>query len=176
MPTDTIFTTFQTPLGLVYVEATGCAITRIRTLPTNDQQLYLKGKRQENHPLLLQAKAELEAYFFHHGKEFTLPLDLAGSAFDRLVWETLQNIPFGHAATYGEVASVIGKPRAARAVGSACRRNPIWLVVPCHRVIGSDKKLRGYAGGLDKKQWLLNHEDCVLKRQHMEDKIFATHY
>ena len=168
--TSTIHTIFNSPLGMVYVEANGVAVTRIRTLPTNDPMLYVRGERKDNHPLLMQAKAELESYFFYQGQEFSVPVDMAGSDFDKLVWDTLINIPYAHVATYSEIAEIIGKPRAARAVGSACRRNPIWLIVPCHRVIGTDKKLRGYAGGLEKKQWLLNHEECVLKRAILEDK------
>ncbi len=165
MTSATFHTLYNTPLGLVYIEGNNQYIMRIRTVPTNDYAYYVKGTRRDNHPLLREAKHALEEYFYYQTKSFDLPLSLAGSDFDKQVWESLQNIPYGHLATYGDVAASVGKPRAARAVGSACRRNPIWLIVPCHRVIGSDKKLRGYAGGLDKKQWLINHEECMLKRE-----------
>ena len=155
---------------MVYIEAQNNFITRVRCIPTNDQEAYTKGTRLDNHPVIAQAKAELEAYFYYQNQEFTVPLDLAGSNFDKLVWATLLSIPYAHSASYADVAAAIGKPRAARAVGSACRRNPIWIIVPCHRIIGTDKKLKGYAGGLDKKQWLLNHEQCIIKREELDNQ------
>lgn len=175
MTSNLFYTLLTTPLGLVYIEANQHFITRVRTVPTNDYASYTRGEKRDNHPLIAQARHALEDYFYHHEKEFDLPLDLAGSDFDKQVWNALLSIPYGHLATYSEVAAAIGKPRAARAVGSACRRNPIWLIIPCHRVIGTDKKLHGYAGGLDKKQWLINHEDCVLKREKLDQPSHIYH-
>lgn len=90
-----------------------------------------------------------------------LPLDLHGSAFQRRVWRALREIPLGATASYGEIARRVGSPGAARAVGDANRRNPIAIVVPCHRVIGGDGRLVGYAGGLARKRWLLAHEAAM---------------
>ena len=99
----------------------------------------------------------LSAYF---EREFLLPppLDLRGSAFEQKVWKALLTIPVAHATTYGTLAAGLGIPGSARAIGTAVRRNPISLIVPCHRVIGADGALTGYGGGLRQKQWLLLHE------------------
>jgi len=102
--------------------------------------------------------AQLEAYFEGVLTAFALPLVPAGSPFQRQVWRALERIPYGATRTYGEVARTLGRPAAARAVGGAIGRNPISVVVPCHRVIGSDGSLTGFGGGLHVKSWLLAHE------------------
>ena len=102
--------------------------------------------------------AELEEYFEGTRTSFSFPIQLVGTAFQKAVWEELQKIPYGQTRTYGEIASAIGRPKAARAVGIACGKNPVWIVVPCHRVIGKNDTLTGYAGGLDLKQKLLELE------------------
>jgi len=105
---------------------------------------------------------QLREYFDGTRKEFDLPIKLSGTNFQRLVWENLQKIPFGERVSYGDVAQAIGNPNAQRAVGNANNHNSIVIIVPCHRVIGSDGKLVGYAGGLWRKTWLLEHEAKVL--------------
>jgi methylated-DNA-[protein]-cysteine S-methyltransferase len=107
------------------------------------------------------AAAQLEQYFGGLRREFTLPLAPEGDAFQRLVWQELQRIPFGATVSYGEIARRIGDARAARAVGAANGRNPIPIVIPCHRVIGADGSLTGYGGGLELKRWLLRHEGAL---------------
>jgi methylated-DNA-[protein]-cysteine S-methyltransferase len=102
--------------------------------------------------------AQLRAYARGQIKEFSLPLDPPGTPFQRAVWAALLRIPYGETRTYGEIAAAIGHPGAARAVGMACRTNPIGLIIPCHRVVGGDGSLTGYAGGLDLKARLLQHE------------------
>jgi methylated-DNA-[protein]-cysteine S-methyltransferase len=102
--------------------------------------------------------AALDEYFADGAIAFDLPLDLRGSDFQRAVWAMLRVIPPGETVTYAELARRIGRPGAARAVGSAVARNPVSIVVPCHRVVGSDGSLTGYAGGIDRKRWLLAHE------------------
>ena len=109
-------------------------------------------------PLLAQARAELEAYFGGAPTPFDLPLDVAGTAFQQQVWTALRGIPFGVQQTYSDIAQRIGAPRAVRAVGAAIGRNPVSVIVPCHRVLGSSGALTGYAGGLDRKRALLNLE------------------
>jgi methylated-DNA-[protein]-cysteine S-methyltransferase len=100
----------------------------------------------------------MRAYARGEIKEFALPLDPQGTPFQRAVWAALLRIPYGETRTYGEIAAAIGHPGAARAVGMACRSNPIGLIIPCHRVVGGDGTLTGYAGGLDLKATLLQHE------------------
>jgi len=109
-------------------------------------------------PLLERARQQLEEYFGGQRKVFDLPLSPGGTAFQLAVWQALQRIPYGETRTYGQVAEMIGKPRSCRAVGGANHRNPISIVVPCHRVIGKDGGLTGYAGGLDAKRLLLEIE------------------
>ncbi len=101
---------------------------------------------------------QIDEYFSGKRKEFLLKLDPQGTNFQKLVWQQLEKIPYGAVVSYGEIASVIGKPKACRAVGSANGRNPIAIIIPCHRVIGSDGRLTGYGGGLWRKEWLIEHE------------------
>ena len=113
-------------------------------------------------PLLQEAAHQLSAYFAGTLREFRLPLRLKGSAFQLQCWQALCAIPYGETISYGEQARRIGRPGAARAVGGANHRNPISIVIPCHRVIGANGALTGYGGGVDKKQWLLDHEKQIL--------------
>lgn len=103
------------------------------------------------------ASRQLQEYFAGSRRSFDLPVLLKGTPFQIAVWRELCKIPYGQVRTYGEIAAAIGKPKAARAVGMACNRNPLWIVVPCHRIVGS-KGLTGYAGGLPMKQALLELE------------------
>lgn len=114
------------------------------------------------HPVLLQAARELDEYFRGERRVFSTPLAIHGTPFQRAVWEALTTIPFGERRTYAQIAAAIGQPRACRAVGAANARNPLAIFVPCHRVVGSDGSLTGYAGGVELKQWLLAHEQAVL--------------
>lgn len=107
------------------------------------------------HPHLRQAAQALQAYWRGEAASFDLPLDARGTAFQRAVWQALTEIGPGRTSTYGEIAARIGRPAAVRAVGAAVGRNPISVIVPCHRVIGRDGSLTGYAGGLERKQSLL---------------------
>lgn len=112
-------------------------------------------------PVLEEAARQLGAYFAGELTSFDLPLALAGSAFQRSVWAGLQEIPYGQTVSYGEIARGLGQPSASRAVGLANGRNPVSIVVPCHRVIGADGSLTGYGGGMDRKRFLLAHEQRV---------------
>jgi methylated-DNA-[protein]-cysteine S-methyltransferase len=113
---------------------------------------------QPGHPLLQQAESEFAAYWGDARHAFTLPLDPRGTAFQQAVWQVLRGIAAGALLSYGEVARRMGRPSAGRAVGAAIGRNPLGIVVPCHRVVGSSGALTGYAGGLPRKQALLRHE------------------
>jgi methylated-DNA-[protein]-cysteine S-methyltransferase len=102
--------------------------------------------------------AQLRAYFAGELRDFDVALELAGTAFQREVWQALREIPYGETISYGELAARVGRPGASRAVGLANGRNPIAIIVPCHRVIGADGSLTGFGGGLARKRWLLEHE------------------
>lgn len=104
------------------------------------------------------ARSQLEAYFAGDLVNFELDLQPGGTPFQRRVWTALRGIPYGSTTTYGRLASELGEPRGPRAVGLANGRNPIAIIIPCHRVIGADGSLTGYGGGLDRKRWLLEHE------------------
>jgi methylated-DNA-[protein]-cysteine S-methyltransferase len=103
-------------------------------------------------------KHELDAYFKGKTQAFRSPIDLHGTLFQKRVWEALRQIPRGETISYGELARRIGSPRAVRAVGAAVGRNPVSIIIPCHRVVGGNGALTGYAGGVKRKQWLLDHE------------------
>jgi len=110
------------------------------------------------HPVLEEARRQLESYFAGRRRAFDLPLEPRGTPFQREVWQALRAIPFGETRSYGELARQLGRPAATRAVGAANGRNPIAIVIPCHRVIGADGSLTGYGGGMERKRWLLEHE------------------
>lgn len=117
-----------------------------------------EGEKEENHPLLQWTRRELEEYFQGKRKEFSVPLKPDGTEFQKKVWKALTEIPYGETRTYGEVAAAVGNDKASRAVGMANHCNPIPVIIPCHRVIGKNGKLTGYAGGLEKKTALLDLE------------------
>jgi methylated-DNA-[protein]-cysteine S-methyltransferase len=125
------------------------------------------------HPVLLRTEQELNEYFSAKRDAFTVPLDMRGTTFQKQVWEALLGIPFGETRTYGQLANQLNNPRATRAVGAANGRNPIAIIVPCHRVIGFSGKLTGFAGGLDAKAHLLKLEgsdahQAIIKFQGVE--------
>jgi methylated-DNA-[protein]-cysteine S-methyltransferase len=144
------------PLKLVSSEK-GLAAILFRDDDSSLAPLIPLVKRADD-PILLETERQLGEYFDGERKEFTVPLDFHGTEFQRRVWETLLSIPFGETRSYGEVARQVGKPSASRAVGAANGRNPISIIAPCHRVIGSSGKLTGYGGGLDVKEMLLSLE------------------
>lgn len=121
------------------------------------------GDRADDDPLLAEARRQLEAYFAGNLKEFDLPLRPDGTAFQQRVWKELQNIGYGQTASYGEIAARLGLTAgASRAVGAANGRNPIGIVIPCHRVVGTSGSLSGYAGGVERKRMLLDLETGAL--------------
>ena len=153
----------------------------IRTIPSRIGNLLLVGDgdhlsglfmtNQRHHPVIesptedggafADAVGQLDEWFAGDRRDFDLALAPRGSAFQREVWDVLRQIPFGDTMTYGEVADALGRPGAARAIGAAIGRNPVGIVIPCHRVVGAGGALTGYAGGLDRKKWLLEHERAV---------------
>lgn len=119
------------------------------------------GEIKEETALIAEAWKQLQEYFEGNRKQFILPLAPEGTAFQQKVWEALQTIPYGEVRTYGQIAAQIGEPKACRAVGMANHNNPVGIIIPCHRVIGVNGKLTGYAGGLDKKEKLLQLEKGI---------------
>jgi methylated-DNA-[protein]-cysteine S-methyltransferase len=119
---------------------------------------FVLDHEHDRHPVLRQAARELREYFAGERREFSVPLDFTGTAFQNKVWRALRSIPFGETRSYGELAAEIGAPKASRAVGAANGRNPIPIILPCHRVIGSSGSLTGFGGGLPMKKQLLAHE------------------
>jgi methylated-DNA-[protein]-cysteine S-methyltransferase len=108
--------------------------------------------------IMTECLRQMTEYFKGRRQKFSVPLIMEGTNFQKAVWRQLQKIPFGRTASYGDVARAVGSPRAFRAVGNANNKNPISLIIPCHRVIGSDGKLVGFGGGIWRKEWLLEHE------------------
>ena len=134
------------------------AICGLSLCPDGVPELEPLPRRVCQTPLLQEAEDQLNEYFAGVRREFDLPLAAKGTAFQQTVWAQLRKIPYGEVRTYGQLAAALGKPKASRAVGSACHRNPLCIVVPCHRVIGADGSLTGYAAGLDIKEYLLELE------------------
>ena len=121
------------------------------------------GFQGEFSPLAQRASREIAEYFEGSRREFDLPIRLTDTEFQNTVWETMRKIPYGQVRSYGDVAFMIGKPTAARAVGGACNKNPLWLLVPCHRVIAGDGSLGGYGGASDAKRFLLRLEGASFR-------------
>ena len=159
-----MWTLMDSPVGDLRIVERGGAITAIEFSPfrgsTDGRPI---GERQDDHPVLTKAVAQLTAYFARDLKEFDLPLAPVGTDFQQRVWEQLQGIGYGDTTSYGEIARRLGMSAAAsRAVGLANGRNPIPIVIPCHRVVGANGTLTGYAGGVDRKQTLLDLEQDAL--------------
>ena len=138
------------PFGVVHVVSDGTHITELYTGAAEETT--------ETCPVLEECIRQLNEYAAGQRRAFTLPLAPAGTDFQQLVWQALCAIPYGETRTYGQIAAQIGRPKAARAVGGGCNRNPILLLIPCHRVVGSSGSLTGFAAGLDVKEKLLELE------------------
>lgn len=142
----------KTPVGIAKIEGDKDGISVISIL---DDEVEVSAKIPEN---LSKAAKELSEYFDGKRRDFTFAMNPQGTEFQKSVWKELLNIPFGKTASYMDLTKKLGDVKAIRAVASANGKNPLWVVVPCHRVIGSDGSLTGYAGGLWRKKWLLEHE------------------
>ncbi len=145
-------TFYKSPIGILRIASTNEGLCGLA---------FEDGKVKSLHDFELFSSEliwQLDAYFNHKLKKFDIPLDLIGSQFQLRVWKELQNIPFGQTISYMELAKRLGDPKSIRAVAHANAKNPVAIIIPCHRVIGSDGSLTGYAGGLWRKKWLLEHE------------------
>lgn len=156
MMTEIHFGYCRSPIGLIEVGGTSEAITSL---------CFVEQRRYEpcQNSIVAEAIRQVSEYFLGTRRKFDLRIALEGTDFQQSVWQQLLTIPFGHTVSYQDIANAIGKPRAVRAVGAANGRNPISIVVPCHRVVGSDGSLTGYGGGLLRKEWLLRHEGLLLQ-------------
>lgn len=148
--------TMQSPIGPLEIRASAQGICYVE---------FCDGGVAENRPNALTARCrqQLEEYFSGERRDFDLPLDPQGTEFQKSVWHCLGEVPFGKAVSYRDIADCIANRKAVRAVGAANGKNPISIIVPCHRVIGSNRRLTGYAGGLERKAWLLKHEGIAFR-------------
>jgi methylated-DNA-[protein]-cysteine S-methyltransferase len=153
-----IFCYLQSPIGRLMLASDGAALTGLYMEPSRKTQSTDGWSEDAAAPPLAAALRQLTEYFAGTRREFDLPLRLRGTEFQKRVWQELTEIPYGQTWSYGELAKRINNPSASRAVGLANGRNPISILVPCHRVIGADGSLTGYGGGLERKRWLLAHE------------------
>jgi len=143
---------YRSPIGIVEIVGTEECVTAVN---------FVRCRRPgatHAHQVLRAAVSQVDEYFRGKRRLFSVPLSTAGTDFQKEVWGRLVRIPYGETATYGELARAVGRPKAGRAVGQANHRNPISIIIPCHRVIGGDGRLVGYGGGLWRKEWLLAHE------------------
>lgn len=145
---------YETAIGRVGIAEEDTAVIRLFF----DGQTVPPGYCEQETPVLAEAAKQLREYLDGVRRDFDLPMNPAGTEFQRLVWDALRDIPWGETRTYGQVAASIGRPKAVRAVGQANNRNPIAVFIPCHRVVGADGTLTGYAGGLKIKEYLLRLE------------------
>ena len=152
---QTFYAYYDSPIGLIEIGGTSDGVTSL---------FFVEERRPDvtSNVVCAEGVRQVSEYFEGSRKEFDLPIQLEGTDFQRQVWTELTVIPFGHTVSYGDLARTIGKPSAVRAVGAANGDNPISIIVPCHRVIGSDGGLTGYGGGLERKEWLLKHEGGLL--------------
>jgi methylated-DNA-[protein]-cysteine S-methyltransferase len=151
-------TEMDSPLGRLTLVGSDVGLRAVVWPDDRQGRVRFDGAVEGDHPVLTEARRQLEEYFAGDRRQFDLPLDLVGSDFQVAVWRSLAEIPYGTTATYGEQAARLGRSSAVRAVGAANGRNPVSIVLPCHRVVGADGSLTGFAGGLAAKRWLLDHE------------------
>lgn len=151
----------NSPLGLIECKATDKGVVQVIFC---GEQLC---KPHSNH-ITQDCHKQLKAYFKSELQQFKIPLDLQGTDFQKLVWQSLLTIPYGKTVTYLDIAKKVNNPKGSQAVGGAIGRNPISILVPCHRVLGSNGALTGYAGGIERKMWLLQHEGLKLKEKELE--------
>jgi methylated-DNA-[protein]-cysteine S-methyltransferase len=157
-----VSTTLQTPVGQLRLVASDRALVAVLWPEERDGRVRFSDDIHEGtNPVLEAATTQLMEYFDGRRLSFDLPLDPQGTDFQQQVWTALAQIPYAETSTYGTQAAAIGRATAVRAVGSANGRNPLSIVVPCHRIVGADGSLTGFAGGIEAKRWLLDHERRV---------------
>ena len=161
----------KTPIGAVAIAENNGRICRIEignkvtssNVVKSIKKIFKETPVAKETALLKRAKGQMAAYFVGKLKKFNLPLAVRGTDFQKAVWNTMLKIPAGKTMSYGEIARKIKRPRAFRAIGQASHHNNIPIVIPCHRVVGSNGDLTGYGGGISRKKWLLSHEGAAIK-------------
>jgi methylated-DNA-[protein]-cysteine S-methyltransferase len=148
---------YSSPVGELVIESKDDKITVVNFLKDSKREVNVT-------PVIAQCIQELDEYFFKERKFFTVELDPVGSDFQKKVWNALLEIPYGKTVSYEDIAIRVGDVKTIRAVGLANGQNPIAIIVPCHRVIGKNGELVGYGGGIENKEWLLQHEGAILKQ------------
>lgn len=150
-----VYAYYESPIGLIEVGATAEALVTL---------YFVEAPRHvaDSSPLLTMIIEQIAEYFAGTRTSFTMPLHFIGTAFQQRVWQQLLTVPYGQTVAYQEIANALGNPKAVRAVGAANGQNPISIIAPCHRIIGSNGALIGYGGGLWRKEWLLRHEGYLL--------------
>lgn len=157
--THTIQTQIDSPLDNVIIQATDKGISYVGFYPpAHYREINIE---QVTNPHIIECAKQLEQYFNKQRQSFSLTLDTQGTQFQQAVWQALMAVPFGQTQSYSDIAVALNNPKAVRAVGAANGKNPISIIVPCHRIIGASGKLTGYAGGLKRKEWLLKHEGIL---------------
>jgi len=157
-----VYKTMQSPVGRLTLVASDSGLAAILWENDNPRRVPVNLVAEDpDHPVLIETEKQLREYFAGQRQVFSVPLDFGGTEFQNQVWQALLSIPFGETRTYTEIARQIGKPAAVRAVGAANGRNPISIIAPCHRVLGSTGNLTGFAGGLQAKAHLLALEDAA---------------
>ena len=165
IPKRHVYKRVRSPVGTLTLVATDQGLAAILWEDDRPGRVRLTLQAEApDHPVLVEAERQLEQYFAGRRTRFALPLDLSGTPFQRKVWSALLTIPFGETRSYAQIARQIGNPGAARAVGAAVGRNPVSVVAPCHRVVGSSGALTGFAGGLEAKAQLLALEGAGVTR------------
>ena len=155
----------DSPVGELRLVATASALIAVLWPEERDGRVrFLIEPVDGSNAILDRTATQLREYFEGTRRTFDVPLELRGTDFQQSVWLALAEIPFAETSTYSKQAAAVGRPRATRAVGSANGRNPLSIVLPCHRIVGADGRLAGFAGGLDTKRWLLDHERTVAAR------------
>ncbi|MCL2738818.1 MAG: methylated-DNA--[protein]-cysteine S-methyltransferase [Bacteroidales bacterium] len=155
---DELFTGYyQSPIGMICIQCNRQAVVRLHFVKHPDEEAIVQ-PLAGSPPVLKQALEQVAQYFEGRRQSFDVPVDLSGSPYYIKVWRELMHIPYGTTCSYGALAAAVGNAKAARAVGLANNRNPVSIIVPCHRVIGANGTLVGYGGGLHRKQWLLDWE------------------
>ena len=161
LPRETVWEDVVSPLGPLTILASDNGVHAIAFGSDRTEQVKINLPRAVNHPIIDAVAEQLSMYFNGTLKVFDLPLGLHGTNFQKQVWNLLLDIPIGETRTYGDIARALGNAGASQAVGAANGKNPVAIVVPCHRVIGASGHLTGYAGGMDKKKFLLAHEGII---------------
>jgi methylated-DNA-[protein]-cysteine S-methyltransferase len=159
--TNLIYTTMDSPIGELLLVVDGQTLHRLQ-MQEGRRPVPIDPRWERRDEAFAQLRQQLTEYFDGRRTTFDIALDLGGNPFEQRVWQALCEIPYGKTVSYGEIARTIGAPSAARAVGLANGRNPVAVIVPCHRVIGADGSLTGYGGGLERKRLLLDLETGVL--------------